>query len=204
MPRFNEILSSRWNRALQRFFPVSEQEGAPTLGVEIAPEFDLAHPPLELYWLLGEKLCAGERGQTAVAGQYGYVFLRNESRNQLFIVERCSVQATAGSFLWGIGSNGTAQLAEANPVRGFVVDTRQASATAMATGITSRNTNAAAPSGFLTSLGTIPINGTPVPVEIVLDFNECFVIYCDTVNVAFNAALYWREHNANPDELVGG
>jgi hypothetical protein len=77
MARFNEILTGRHNRLMQKLFSMKGGPPAPQLSTEVQPNFDLEDSPIELRFLKGEYLYGVSVNPPIVAAQFSLLQLRN-------------------------------------------------------------------------------------------------------------------------------
>jgi hypothetical protein len=77
MARFNEILTGRHNRLMQKLFSMKGGPPAPQLSTEVQPNFDLEDSPIELRFLKGEYEYGVSVNPPVVAAQFSLLQLRN-------------------------------------------------------------------------------------------------------------------------------
>jgi hypothetical protein len=93
MARYNEILTGRYNRFMQKLFGMKGGPPAPQLASEIAPAFPL-FSGVENRYLESWNRFAAVVGQAAGAGTSAQWQLRNNTTNVIAVIEKLLVSST--------------------------------------------------------------------------------------------------------------
>jgi len=206
-----EIAGGRWDNLLARLFPIKGRPISPSMSPEIQPVVVVQPDEPELGLLRNERLYASAVRVAPGGGNLAQFLLRNPATsNGLIVLERVLLSTEALCNL-----DARLQPLPAPPVDLATIgnpatrDTRQAMGVATSAvpgfGIFSVQTALVALAGAIiwnTQVNAavhIELIGSANP--IVLGPNTAFALQGQTVNVAVQAAFFWRERPAEPSEL---
>src|SRR5437879_387663 len=192
MAAFNEILTGRYNRFLQKLLQMKGGPPAAQLASEIGAQIPLFHGAETMY-LQGWELFGGGVNVSAVAGQTSGFRLRNPAGSGVILVVTklfawSSVASQFNLFVGGIAADLTI-----NTIIGF--DSR---GRGQSTGILSQGTN---PSIFGTNIGNYIVQ-QPIGlgIEIFKDNDEiplmpgsAFELRTNIQNTGLLGSIWWRE-----------
>lgn len=169
---------------------------------DVSPELqfgaDIFNLPPELRILRGERIYVYGQVLTAVAAEFGYLGVANQTNSgQIVVIDRCIIMSD-GAELFHFRFNNT------DPTRtldaGIISrDTRWG-----ATGSSSHVIQGTEATTTGTNVGNIrTIANTPhvLDLDIVLAPGTNFVISCQTANIASRLLFFFRERAARPEEL---
>ena len=202
MPLLNEILSSRFNRLLQAFLPLDEQEGAPTLTPEIAATLVLENDRPEWSHVKGERLRIASHSFLAAALQQATVWLHNTSVNQLVVVERIIIANSATDTVQiQLGANVTLQANVAVPAPR---DLRFGLLTLGAGVCTADSIAGASVVSGAAAFQTRVLANTPYVYDIPFILAPGSQMFVNNITAAttLSVTYVWRERIAQPSELV--
>ena len=208
MAIFNEILSGRYNRALQKIFAIKGSPPVRQLGGEVTPVHFLfsgvENRFLEQWNRFGMGVTAG-----AVAAQNTAFQFRNPvTSGVVAVIERISFAETAADNIFVTQSTGDAQLAAAAGQR--CLDNRPVKGSATTLGAACQSTvgNNIGITGGVIAVVSIQVS-TDYPYlimdenqEITILPGDVLYLFTGNVNVQLRVNLLWRERALEDSEKI--
>lgn len=199
---FNALLGTRFPRMSKVLFGIDADPGAGSLAPEIMPVAELLNPPIEGRWAAGEKVAALTQIVSNVAGEFGYVGVRNPAGSGMICVARLLVTETTASAAYFIRLNNT------DPTRTLdagIISTDLRWSVALSNATVCRvilGTEAASTGTNVARFFQEANKVTVWPIEYVLPPGTNVVVVHGTANTAFTGGVWFRERPARPDELA--
>lgn len=183
------------SRLLQKRF--ASPDGLEGLGALLQPVMQVAPMPDDLALLAQERLFTFANSTAGVAAQYGFLTLRNNSVNQLCVVEKLVMSvASAASCVVAFQSSPTTGNS------GISRDQRNVQGSRVLVGVA---TDAAAlpggPYTWLEQLTAATAREISVPL-LIMPPQSVLTVVCSVVNVAANFAIAWRERTMEDSETA--
>jgi hypothetical protein len=198
MARFNEILSGRFNRALQKYLSMKGGPPAAQLASEITPQFQFNSMGADFRYLEGWNRFGFATTIAAAAAISGTLRFRNPATsNVVAVLEKASVgaQAAAGAQIIGMVLTNADLVVIASGINNRL-DVRQQSG---GSNIAISASDATHPgSGITTLIGTVPAQTmyefvTTDDQEIAVLPGQAVDLQSSTVNAQVQVSVMWRE-----------
>lgn len=197
----SSIQGGRWDDYLRRMFSIKATSIAPAVGAEIVPIATVIPDRAEDRILRGDKMYMGYATGPAVAAQYAYVNLRNDSPDHLVIIEDAftikgatiGIDCRMGNTALGTGP---ATITGRDTRLGITLTGRsQAGAIRYGSGVAISGT----PAQYHGALANTMVH---ITCPIVLEPLSTFLVWVETVNISLTVTFVWRERLAEPGELT--
>ena len=200
MARFNEILSGRFNRALQKFLSMKGGPPSAQLASEVTPNIQFNQMGVDFRFLENWNRFGVGVNVPAIAAQNNSVVFRNPPlSNVMAVIERLSVaQGIADTLVLSLI---TGALAQANAVGQRNMDNRTTSGTGPTLGAVCQTTfgNNVAVAGGVIGRITIPGGGTDYSIithedqQLTIAPNDSLQVTGVAVNTVLVVNIWWRE-----------
>jgi hypothetical protein len=207
MARFNEILSGRYNRFLQRLFSIKGGPPSPQLASEIMASFDVHRLPVEYRFLMQERLYGSGQTVLASVGNLSALRLRNPaSSNVLITIEKILVAASVAVTITVNRQSGVADFV--TPFSGAFRDLRGSTAAGSGSvGVISAGNPVATAGAQLALIAQLANVAWDFIVdadqEIVVAPNDSVTVYDIVANSTLDCTFFWRERPMEEGEVSG-
>ena len=205
MALYNEILSARFNRFLQKLFSMKGPAPSPQVAAEISSAIPL-FSGVENRFLEGWDRFGTANNQGAVAAQASAVQLRNPGgSNVAAVIEKLIILSTTSGIQGNISQQGTSNdLGTVVAMPAQRLDSRGRQGPAL---ILSRANNAADLSQLVLTYGTSAANDEIDMIytenqELTLMPGDAIRVNTNTVNVNLVVAWLWRERPLESSEIT--
>jgi len=206
MARFNEILTGRYNRFLQKLMQMKGGPPSAQLATEIAPNFEIEQLPVELRVLMSFDRYYGGMFVTGVAAQDAAWQATNPvGSGAIVVIESLILSVGATNSVVNVSVTDGAQAPLTNGSAPTRVDSRSNPRSPLVMS-TQNNLGADLPIGvcffLIAAFGVVPIIGGTSNQEIVLSPGRTIRIRNTTVNVSTALWMIYRQRPLEESETL--
>jgi len=204
MAGYNEILTGRFNRGLQKFFSMKGPASVNELASVINPQIGLFWGP-ECRYLEGWGRFSVAAAQAAVAAATSAIRFRNNTANTVAVFEKLSVSASLADAFMSL-QLGPIAADLATPIPSTTIGRLDPRGQLQPTIIASRTTN---PTILSFAIGGTPLVANAAGVDLIVDSDQqitllpgdALQVNTSTLNVQVNIVAMWRERTLEDSEI---